>query len=46
MKAAKLLKEKVDRGEITTGLLATDLLFVEMVEYCQRSGIDYLIADQ
>jgi 2-keto-3-deoxy-L-rhamnonate aldolase RhmA len=46
MKAAKILREKVDAGEITTGVLATDLLFVEMVEYAQLTGIDYLIADQ
>lgn len=46
MQAAKKLKEKVARGEITTGILATDQLWPEMIEYAQRSGIDYLIADQ
>lgn len=46
MKAAKDLMAKVDRREITTGLLAMDQLWPEMVEYLQRSGIDYLVIDQ
>jgi len=46
MKAAAQLKEKVNRGEITTGALATDHLFPELVDYLQRAGFDYLIVDR
>ena len=46
MRAARKLKAKVASGAITTGVLATDQLWPEMVEYLQRAGIDYLIADQ
>lgn len=46
MKAAKRLRDKVDRGEITTGVLATDHLWLELVEYLQRAGFDYLIIDR
>ncbi len=46
MKAAKQLKDKVARGEITTGALATDHLFPALVEYLQRAGFDYLIIDR
>ncbi len=46
MRAARRLKEKVARGEITTGVLATDQLWPEMIEYLQLADIDYLIADQ
>ncbi len=46
MQAARNLKEKVARGGITTGILATDQLWPEMIEYAQRAGIDYIIADQ
>ena len=46
MKAARQLRDKVARGEITTGALATDHLWPELVEYLQRSGLDYLIIDQ
>ena len=46
MRAARRLIEKVARGEITTGVLATDQLWPEMIEYLQLADIDYLIADQ
>ena len=46
MKAARQLRDKVARGEITTGALATDHLWPELVEYLQRAGLDYLIIDQ
>jgi 2-keto-3-deoxy-L-rhamnonate aldolase RhmA len=46
MKAAQQLKEKVDKGEITTGVLATDQLWPAMVEYLRKAGLDYLIIDQ
>ena len=46
MKAALLLREKVERGEITTGILATDHLWPGLVEYLRRAGLDYLIVDR
>ena len=46
MKAAKLLREKIDSKEIVTGALTTDHLWPELVEYLQRAGMDYLIIDQ
>ena len=46
MEAARNLKAKVARGEITTGLLATDQLWPEMVEYLKMTATDYLIVDQ
>jgi 2-keto-3-deoxy-L-rhamnonate aldolase RhmA len=38
--------EKVASGQITTGVLATDLLWPQLVEFLQGAAIDYLIADQ
>ena len=46
MKAARILKEKVAAGQITTGVLATDLLWPGLVECLICAGLDYLIIDQ
>jgi 2-keto-3-deoxy-L-rhamnonate aldolase RhmA len=46
MEAAKRLRAKVQAGQITTGVLATDRLWPQLVEFLQKAGIDYLIADQ
>lgn len=46
VKAASQLKDKIARGEITTGVLATDHLWPDLVEYLQRAGFDYLIIDR
>lgn len=46
MEAAKRLRAKVDAGDVTTGVLATDLLWPQLVEFLRGAGIDYLIADQ
>ncbi len=46
MKAAKELMAKVSAGRITTGVLATDMLWPQLVEFLQRARVDYLIADQ
>ena len=46
MKAARLLKAKVAAGQITTGALATDLLWPGLVECLMRADLDYLIIDQ
>ena len=46
MEAAKRLRAKVQALQITTGVLTTDLLWPQLVEFLQRAEIDYLIADQ
>ncbi len=46
METAKRLRAKIQAGEVTTGVLATDLLWPQLVEFVQQAGIDYLIADQ
>ena len=42
----KLLKDKVAAGQITTGALATDLLWPGLVECLMGADLDYLIIDQ
>ena len=46
MKAARILKERVAADQITTGVLATDLLWPGLVECLICAGLDYLIIDQ
>lgn len=46
MEAAKRLRAKVQARQITTGVLATDMLWPQLVEFLRRAEIDYLIADQ
>jgi 2-keto-3-deoxy-L-rhamnonate aldolase RhmA len=45
MNAARRLLDKINRRELTTGLLATDHLWIDLLEIAARSGIDYLIVD-
>lgn len=45
MEAARRLREKIDRRELTTGLLVTDHLWIDLIEIAMRSEIDYLIVD-
>lgn len=45
MEPARLLQEKIDRRELTTGLLVTDHLWTDLVEISKRAGLDYLIVD-
>ena len=45
MNIARKLKQKIANGELTTGLLATDHLWTDLVEISSRSGLDYLIVD-
>src|SRR5262249_46859197 len=42
---AKILREQVSRGELTTGVLAIDHVWPDLVELCVRAGLDYLIVD-
>ncbi|MDP6017669.1 MAG: aldolase/citrate lyase family protein [Candidatus Latescibacteria bacterium] len=46
MEGARRLRAKLAAGQITTGVLATDLLWPQLVEFLQQAEIDYLIADQ
>jgi 2-keto-3-deoxy-L-rhamnonate aldolase RhmA len=45
MRPAQQLRAKVQRGEVTTGVMATDHLWTDLVEICARAGLDYLIVD-
>lgn len=45
MEPARKLREKVTRRELTTGILAIHHVWPELIEVCQRAGLDYLIVD-
>jgi len=45
MQPAKRLRDKVSRGELTTGVLAIDHVWPDLVELSVRAGLDYLIVD-
>src|SRR5690242_12053732 len=45
MEPARRLKERISRRELTTGLLVSDHLWIDLVEIAARSGLDYLIVD-
>jgi 2-keto-3-deoxy-L-rhamnonate aldolase RhmA len=45
MEPARRLRQKVERRELTTGILAIHHLWPELVEVCQRAGLDYLLID-
>ena len=45
MKAARILREKVDRGDVVTGLLAMDHMWLQLIEISRNAGMDYLIID-
>ncbi|MEM7116411.1 MAG: aldolase/citrate lyase family protein [Chloroflexota bacterium] len=45
MKAAKLLMEKVNRGEVVTGTLVMNQLWLGLVEMHIKAGLDYMIVD-
>src|SRR5262245_27269430 len=45
METARKLRDKINRGELTTGLLVSDHLWTDLVEISARAGIDYLIVD-
>ena len=46
MESAKRLKEKINREEVTVGVLATDQVWPMLVEVCLRAELDYLIIDR
>lgn len=45
MNPAVRIREKLERRELTTGLLAIDHVWIDLVEVCVRAGLDYLIID-
>jgi len=45
MEPARLLREKLDRRELTTGLLVTDHLWTDLIEISLRAKLDYLVVD-
>jgi 2-keto-3-deoxy-L-rhamnonate aldolase RhmA len=45
MQPAKRLRDRIHRGEMTTGILAIHHVWPELVEVCARAGLDYLIVD-
>ena len=45
MQPARELMEKVRRGDVVVGVLATDHLWTDLVEVCARAEVDYLIVD-
>lgn len=45
MKAAQILREKINGPDITTGMLCTFHYWPGMVELAMRAGLDYIIID-
>jgi 2-keto-3-deoxy-L-rhamnonate aldolase RhmA len=45
MNTARQLKQKIASGELTTGMLAIDHVWTDLVEISARAGLDYLIVD-
>ena len=45
MNAARKLRERIASGELTTGLLVSDHLWIDLIEITSRSGLNYLIVD-
>jgi 2-keto-3-deoxy-L-rhamnonate aldolase RhmA len=45
MEPAKRLRDKVARRELVTGILAIHQLWPELIEICQRAGLDYIMID-
>ena len=43
---ARQLQEKLTAGETVVGLMATDHVWPQLVEICQRAGLDYLVIDR
>jgi 4-hydroxy-2-oxoheptanedioate aldolase len=45
MKPAQKLRAAINSDQLVTGLLLTDHIWPQMVESCQRAGLDYIIVD-
>jgi len=45
MVAAARLKTRINQGQLTTGILVTNHLWLELVEICLNADLDYMIVD-
>jgi 2-keto-3-deoxy-L-rhamnonate aldolase RhmA len=45
MNPARVLRERLGRRELVTGILVTDHLWTDLVEVAARAGLDYIIVD-
>jgi 2-keto-3-deoxy-L-rhamnonate aldolase RhmA len=45
MEPARKLRDRINKGEITTGLLCSEHVWSDLVELSVRNGIDYIIVD-
>ena len=45
MQAARRMRERIQRRELTAGLLVSDHLWTDLVEIAERAGMHYLIVD-
>jgi 4-hydroxy-2-oxoheptanedioate aldolase len=45
MQSARKLRQRIDSQTLTTGVLAIDHIWIELVEICALAGLDYLIVD-
>ena len=43
MQVTRALKSKLAQGDVVLGVLAIDQVWTDLVELCQRGGLDYLI---
>jgi 2-keto-3-deoxy-L-rhamnonate aldolase RhmA len=46
MNPAAALTERINREQMTTGVLATDHIWPRLVEICKLAGLDYIIVDR
>lgn len=46
MKSAQILRGKIASNDVTLGLMATNHLWLELVEIVKNAGLDYLIIDE
>lgn len=46
MKSATQLRQKIDRRELTVGMIVTHHLWLDLLEVARNAGFDFLIVDQ
>lgn len=46
MKPARRILDRIAAGQLTTGVLVTEQLFPQMVDYFKTVGLDYMIVDR
>ena len=45
MREAARLRRRIDQGQLTTGILVSNHLWLELVEITLQAGLDYMIVD-